>query len=153
VTALEIRILGYALAALIVLGGSFYAGHHVASIHYEARIAADRAAQDKALSDAKDHEIVVLKAQQAATQAAESQYAELKARADNLGGQLADSVRQYASLHSGLLSTAASAAALADATRQGADRDRELAELARQAATACLGDAATLTGLQTWAKR
>lgn len=146
-TPLEIRAIITVVLALL----SGWGGYTLASHHYERLMAADRIAQDSALQIAQQKSIAELQAQQSATVAAENQYAALKVTSDQLSTTLADSVRQYASLRGSVLSTASSTAALADAARQSAASDSELAGLVRSATEACEGDAAQLTALQTWA--
>ena len=150
-TALEIRLIAYAISALVLLGGSGFIGYRVTANHYEALIARDRDAQDKALQGAKDQVIAVQQAQQSAIQASEQKYVDLKNSYDALSADLARSVQQYSQIHSGIVSATSSTAALADATRQSAQRTGELTELVRQAASACASDSAQLTALQTWA--
>jgi hypothetical protein len=134
-----------------MLSGAAWTAYKLTSMHYESIIAADQHAQDVALQASQDKAIADLKTQQAATQAAEKQYADLKTTYDGLSGKLADGVRAYAELRRGLVSATSTAAALADAASQGASRDSELAKLSGQAAQSCLDDAAALTGLQAWA--
>jgi len=80
-TALEIRLIGYALVFLAIVGSAFYLGHHVASIHYETLIAADKAAQTQALLAAQQRVIAAQNAQEAAQTAAESEH-EQRTQAD-----------------------------------------------------------------------
>jgi hypothetical protein len=152
VTALELRIIAYALLALVLLGGSAWVGHRLTAIHYESLLAAEKAAQAAALQDAQRNTIAAQQAQAEALQQAEKQYADLKVDYDSLGGRLADSVRQYAALRSVILSQAGNAAPKPDAVPQGASGDSRLATLSGHAATACLEDAAELTALQSWAR-
>lgn len=148
---LELRILAYGVLALLFAGGNIWLGYHFTAQHYQALAARDAMARDQAIQIQQQQAIAALKAQQAATAAAEKQYETLKATSDATAQRLSDSLSNYAALRGSLLSTAASTATLADAARQGASRNTELAGLVRQATEACLSDAATLTGLQTWA--
>lgn len=151
-TALELRLIGYGLAALLLVGLIGGGGYKLASHHYERLMQADRAAQQQAVLVEQQKTIAAQAAQQAATQAAEKQYADLQAHADDLASRLSSSVSDYAKLRGSLVSASATSAALADAARQGAERNSELASLVRQATESCEGDAAELTALQTWAR-
>jgi len=151
VTALEIRLVAYAVLALGLLGSAAYVGHWLTARHYESLIAADRASQDKALQDAQKLVIEVQEAQQEAVQAAEKKYADLKINYAALSDNLARSVQPYSQIHSGLVSATASTAAVADAARASTQRTSELAELVRQTVVACSSDSAELTALQVWA--
>lgn len=143
---IELRALIY--VAVLFLGG--WGGWTLASHHYERLEAVQKLAQDQALQAQQAKAISDLRAQQAATVAAEKQYADLKVTADSSAQQLARSVSEYAALHRSLLSATGAAASLADAASKGAQRDSELAGLVQQAVAACQGDAAELTALQTW---
>ncbi len=149
-TALEIRLIAYALLALILLGGSGWLGYHFTAAHYERVIAADKAAQSIALQDAQQRYIDEQQARATATQKAEQQYADLKTSYDALSNSLADSVREYTALHSLIVSTAPSTASQPHAGAPRASGDTELADAAGRAAQACLDDAAHLKALQTW---
>jgi chlorite dismutase len=146
---LEIR----AIIAVVLALGAGWGGYTLASHHYERLMATDRIAQDTAIQAQQVKAIADLQAQQAATVAAEKQYEALKATSDGLSQRLADSVSNYASLRGSVLSTASSAAALADAARASSTSNSELASLVRSATEACEGDAAQLTALQTWANQ
>lgn len=150
-TALEIRLIAYAIAAIVLLGGAGFIGYRVTANHYETLIARDRAAQDKALQDAKDQFIAAQQAQQSATRESEQKYVDLKNQYDALGSHLADSVRQYATLRSGIVSATSTAATAADAASQSAQRTSELASLVRQAVDAIADDSAQCAALQQWA--
>lgn len=150
-TALEIRLIAYALGFLAIVGVTAWSVHTLDAHHYERLEAADKLAQAAAFQAQQQKTIDDLKAQQAATQAAEKQLETLKAATDGTSRQLSDSVRAYAELRRGLLSATSTAATLADATSKGAQRDSELANLVQQATAGCLNDAAALTALQTWA--
>jgi septal ring factor EnvC (AmiA/AmiB activator) len=150
-TPLEIKILIYGVLALIFASGNIWLGCHFTAQHYEALQARDALARDQAIQSQQEKAIAALTAQQAATAAAEKQYADLKSTADGLSQRLADSLRTYTQIRSGLLSSASNTAALADATREGTQRNTELVGLVQRATEACLGDSAQLTGLQTWA--
>lgn len=149
-TALEVRILAYGLVVLSLMAFGGWSGYRLTRNHYEAVIAADRAAQDKALAQAQAATIAAQQAQAAATQASEKQYAALKASYDGLGARLADSVREYASLHRLILSEGSGPSAEPHAAGTGAGGDSSLAALSGRAASACLQDAAELTALQSW---
>ena len=151
-TALEIRLLSYIAAGLLYTGLIIWGTVTLTSHHFERIEAADRLAQAAQVQTQQQKTIDDLKAQQAATQAAEQKYADLKATTAGLSDQLSRSVSEYTALRRGLVSTAASTAALADAARQGTERDSQLASLVRSATEACEGDAAELTALQQWAK-
>lgn len=148
---LELRIIVYCVAAILFGACNIWIGYHFTAQHYEAIAARDALARDQAIQTQQEKAIAALTAQQAATAAAEKQYADLKTTADGLSDRLAASVSGYAALRRGILSATTSAASAADAAAQGARRDTELAGLVRQATAACLGDAAQLTGLETWA--
>lgn len=150
---LELRLIAYAIVTLFLLGGAGWAGHRLTALHYEAIISRNQIAQDQAVLAQQTKALAVLQVQQAATQAAEKQYADLKSTSDGLSQRLADSVSNYAALHRGIMSATSAATAAADAASQGAKRDSELAGLVRQATEACQGDAAELTALQTWARK
>ncbi len=73
-TALEIRLIAYALLALILLGGAGWVGHRLTARHYEALIAANKAAQDEALQEAQRDVIAAQAAQAQALQRAEKDH-------------------------------------------------------------------------------
>jgi len=150
-TALEIRLLAYALLALILLGGAGYVGAHFTALHYERVMAADRAAQTQAILIEQQKTIAAQAAQQAATQAAEKQYEDLKASADATAQRLSDSVRQLAALHSFVLSSPPGSPAQPDATPAESTGPDRLAAAAGRVDKTCREDAARLTALQTWA--
>lgn len=150
-TALEIRLIAYAVLAFVLLGMAGYLGYHFTSAHYERVIAADKAAQAIALQDAQYKVIAAQRAQEEATQTAEKQYETLKTSYDAISNDLASSVQQYASLHRLIVSTATSATTKPDAAGPSSSSIDSLAELVRQATAACANDAAELTALQTWA--
>lgn len=152
-TALELRLIAYGLLAFLMLGGSGFGGYQLASHHYERLMAADQLAQQNAVIAAQEKTAAVVAAQQAASIAAEKQYEDLRTSANTLGDQLANSLRQYASLRDAIVSTAGSSAASAHAASKGPSGDQSLTGLAGQAATGCLEDAAELTALQSWALR
>lgn len=149
-TALELRLISYGLAALLLLCGSAWLGCHFTAAHYERVIASDKAYQALALQDAQQKVIAAQQAQQSATQKAEQQYADLKTSYDALSNALADSVRQYTALSGRNLPAASGSPAQPDASSQGTGGDTELANTAGQAAQACLDDAAHLAALEAW---
>jgi len=151
VSPLEIRLIAYIFAGLLYTGFVSWGAATIESHHRDRVEAADRLAQAAQVQAQQVKAIADLKAQQAATAVAEQKYADLKAATSGISDQLARSVSDYAALRRGILSTSATAATLADAARQGAQRDSELASLVRQATSACLEDSTTLTALQTWA--
>jgi septal ring factor EnvC (AmiA/AmiB activator) len=151
-TALEIRLLAYLGAGIAYTALIVWATVTLTNHHWERVTAADRLAQAAQVQAQQQKTIDDLKAQQAATAAAEQKYAELKANTAGLSDQLSRSVSEYSALRRGLVSATSSTAALADAARAGAQRDSELAGLVRQATEACQGDAAQLTALQIWAR-
>lgn len=151
-TALEIRLLGYGIFLILIVGGSGVGGYRIASHHYQALLQADRAAQQEALLLQQQKTIAAQAAQASASEAAQRQIEDAKASSVLLGSELAASVRHYAALHSELLSATARPAASADAAGQGTQSDPGLAELAGAATAACEEDAATLSALQAWAK-
>lgn len=150
-TALELRILAYGALALALMAFGGWSGYRLTANHYQALIAADRDAQDKALSQAQAATISAQQAQAAATQKAEQQYADLKASYDSLGSRLADSVRELTAIHRLVLPKGPGSTTEPHAAGAGPGGDSSLAELSGQAAAACLQDAAELTSLQTWA--
>lgn len=150
-TALEIRLIAYVLAGLFYTGFISWGAVTLTNHHWERVTAAEKLAQAAEVQTQQVKVISDLKSQQAATVAAEQKYVDLKAATSGISDQLSRSVSEYSALRRGVLSTSASAAALADAARQGTQRDTELAGLVRQATGACLEDSATLTALQTWA--
>lgn len=150
-TALEIRLIAYAVLAFVLLGLSGYLGYHFTAAHYERVIALRDAAEARALSASQEKVIAAQAAQAEATQKAETQYESLKSNYDSLSGHLADSVREYASLRSVIVSRATGPAAQPDAASPSPSSLDSLAELVRQATAACTSDAAELTALQTWA--
>lgn len=149
-TSLEIRLIAYALVALVLLGGSGWLGYHLTAAHYERVIASDKAAQALALQGAQQRVIDAQAALASATQKAEQQYADLKTSYDALSNSLADSVREYTALHSLIVSTVPGATSQSNASTPRAGGDTELADAAGHAAQACLDDAAHLAALQTW---
>lgn len=150
-TALEIRLIAYVFAGLAYTGFISWGAVTLTNHHRDRVEAAEKLEQAAEVQAQQAEAIADLKTQQAATAAAEQKYVDLKAATDGLSDQLSRSVQNYAELRRGILSTNASTAALADAARQGAERDSQLAGLVRQATSACLEDSATLTALQTWA--
>lgn len=151
-TALELRLIGYGLLALILIGGAGTAGYKLAANHYQRVMQADQLAQQNAVIAAEEKTAAVVAAQQAAAIAAEKQYDDLKGSATTLGDELASSLRQYAALRRVLVPTAATATAESHAAGQGTSGDPGVAGMAGQAAQACLEDAAELTALQSWAR-
>lgn len=151
-TQLEIRILAYGLALLLIVGGSIWFGYHFTARHYQALIARDKAAQTQALVDAQAKVIAAQQAQEQATQQAEKQYEDLKAHYDGLSQRLADSVRAYAALRTLIVPKATPAASGPDGAGPGTGSDQRLANLSGLAAQGCLHDAAELTALQSWSK-
>ena len=151
-TALELRLIAYGLGALLIIGTVGTGGYKLAAHHYQALMAADKAAQEEALHEADQRVIAAQQAQAAASDAAEKQYENLKADSDALGHRLTDSLREYAALRGLIVSEASHPAGSADAAGQGTQGNPGIADLSGQAASACLEDAAKLTSLQTWAK-
>jgi len=80
-TTLEIRLLAYALLALILFGGSAWVGAHFTAKHYQAILTAQEAAQTQALVQAQQRVIDAQNAQKAAETAAENEH-ELRTQAD-----------------------------------------------------------------------
>jgi hypothetical protein len=105
VTALEIRLIAYAILALGLIGGSAWAGHKLTAMHYEALIARDKAAQDKALQSAQQRVIDAQAAQAVAEHKAESDH-EVLVQADTTSrNAILGSVRSLeTALHLGSLS-------------------------------------------------
>ena len=151
-TALEVRIIAYGLAVLGLIGFGGWSGYRLTRNHYEAAIAADRAAQDNVLAQAQAATIAAQNAQAAATRASEQQYENLKASYDGLGARLADSVRELTAIHRSLVSSGPRAPAEPHAASAGAGGDTGIAAAAGRATDACLHDAAELTALQSWAQ-
>lgn len=150
-TALELRLIGYGLLALILIGGAGTAGYKLAANHYQREMQAEELAQQSAVAAAQEKTAAVVAQQQAASVAAEKQYDDLKGSATTLGDELASSLRQYAALRRVPVSTPSTAPTEPHAAGQGASGDQGVAGLAGQAAQACLEDAAELTALQSWA--
>lgn len=151
-TPLEMRLICYGLAALLIIGGAGVGGYELAAHHYQRLAAAEQIAQANAVIAQQQKNAALVAQQQAAGVAAEKQYDDLKASATTLGDELADSLREYESLRTHLLPTTASTASEPDAAPAGAGGTEQVATLAGSAATACLGDAAELQALQSWAK-
>lgn len=149
---LEVRLIAYGILALLIITSSGYAGHKLTAMHYQAVIAEDKAAQDRALQEAQRDVIAAQQVQAAAIQASEKKYEDLKGSYDAISSQLADSVRAYAGLRGGVMSATSSAASAADAASRSAQSASELAGLVQQASNACLNDSARLTALQLWAE-
>jgi len=76
-TALEIRLIAYAVLTLGLLGSAAYVSHKLTAMHYQAVLDADRAAQDKALQQAEQRVIAAQAAQAQAIQQAERDHATL----------------------------------------------------------------------------
>ncbi len=150
-TALEIRLIVYAVLAFMLLGMAGYLGYHFTAAHYERVIALRDAAESRALQDAQSKVIAVQKAQEEATQKAETKYATLKNSYDALSNDLASSVQQYASLHRLIVSRPADTPTKPNAAGSSSSSIDSLTELVRQATAACTSDSAELTALQTWA--
>lgn len=106
-TALEVKLIAYALLALILFGGSAWVGAHFTAKHYQAVIAANTAAQTQALLQAQQRVIDAQNAQKAAETAAENAHA-LMVQADTASRTATlGSVRNLeAALHSRLLPAA-----------------------------------------------
>lgn len=151
-TALEIRLILYSLAGLLLIGGSVWLGYHFTREYYVDQIERTQAAQAQALSQAQQAVIAAQNTQQAASQAAEKQYADLSKANGDLSNRLASSLQNYTQLRGGIVSATSTAAAAVNAASEGTRRNTELVGLVRQATDACLGDAAQLTALETWAK-
>lgn len=142
----------YALAVLVLAGGGFYGGYHMASRTYQLRADALQGAQDKAVADAQARVIAAQSAQAQASAQAEKDYAELKDSNDTLATQLTDSLRRYTQAREHPVPTASGAPAQPPGTGPFAPGDSALTELAGLAGQACLEDAAELTALQGWAR-
>lgn len=149
--AWEIKLLVYIVLGLGYTGFVSWGSVTLTNHHWERVGAAEKLAQAAQVQVQQEKTIVELHAQQAATVAAEQKYVDLKAATSGISNQLSRSVSDYSALRRSVLSTASSAAALADAARQSSESDRQLTELVRQATNACLDDSTTLTALQTWA--
>lgn len=106
-TALEIRLIAYAILGFILMGGSAWAGHKLTAMHYEALIARDKSAQDEALQSAQQRVIAAQQAQAAAETKAEKDH-EVLVQADTVSrNAILGSVRSLESaLHLGSLSPA-----------------------------------------------
>src|SRR5690348_7021218 len=109
-TVLELRILVYGLAALLIISGAGFCGYELSAHHYQRLMAADQVAQQNAVIAEQQKNVALVAQQQAASIAAEKQYEDLKASATHLGGELATSLREYAALRASLVPSAASAA-------------------------------------------
>lgn len=149
--ALEIRIIAYAVLAIVLLGGAGWAGHHFTALHYEALIARDKLSQDRALQDAQQRVIAVQAAQDSARQQAEKQYADLKSNYDGLSQRLVASVRAFTdTIRSGAVPSVSPATAGTHAASPGPGSAGAIADAAGAASQGCLRDAAALASLQTW---
>lgn len=151
-TALEIRLLGYGLLLILIVGGSAFMGYRLSSRHYQALMTADKAAEQQAVLAQQEKVIAARMAQEAASVAAEKQVEDAKASSALIGDELARSLRSYAYLRSSLMSAASKPTADSHASAEGAAGNPGLTGLAGQAATACEEDAATLSALQSWAR-
>lgn len=160
-TALEIRLLGYALLGLLVIGGSGWIGHKLTRMHYEALIARDRDAQDQALQTAQRNVIAAQQAQAAAEQRAEQDHetlvqADTASRAAILGSvRSLETALHLSSLstpvdHSGQSGGAAPGSASSDGL---GDLVEQLNERIAQATAACQHDSAELAGILELAPR
>lgn len=150
-SAWEIKLLVYIIFGLGYTAFVSWGSVTLESHHRDRIEAAEKLAQAAEVQSQQIKSIADLKVQQAATVAAEQKYVDLKAITSGISDQLARSVSEYSALRRGILSTNASTTALADAARQSAERNTQLAGLVRQATSSCLDDSATLTALQTWA--
>lgn len=150
-SAWEIKLLVYIIFGLGYTAFVSWGSVTLESHHRDRIEAAEKLAQAAKVQSQQIKSIADLKVQQAATVAAEQKYVDLKAITSGISDQLARSVSEYSALRRGILSTNASTTALADAARQSAERNTQLAGLVRQATSSCLDDSATLTALQTWA--
>lgn len=126
-TALEIRLIGYALLLLAIVSGSAWAGYKLTAIHYEGAIARDKAAQNEALQSAQQNVIIAQRAQAAAEQQAEKDHAILVQADTASRNAILGSVRSLeAALHLGGLSGAMDHSAQPGGSAAGAGSDPEL---------------------------
>ena len=135
-TALEFRLIAYGLLFLIIVGGSGFLGYHIAARHYQAVMAADRAASEQAVLAQQERTIAAQNAANAASVAAEKQYEDLKASSALVGDELSRSLRAYAYLRRSLMSSKSNTPSGSNATARGPEGDQSLAGLAGQAAKA-----------------
>lgn len=103
----EIRLIAYAVLALVTMGGAAWGAHVITSHHYERLMAADKLAQDTALQEAQQKVIAAQTERAAATQQVEKAH-ELLVQADSASrAAVVGSVRNLeAALHLGGLSAA-----------------------------------------------
>lgn len=76
-TPFQIRLAAYLVIVLLLFGSGTWVGSHFTAKHYQASIAADKAAQDVALQDAQRNVIAAQQARAAALDKAEKDHAQL----------------------------------------------------------------------------
>lgn len=154
-TALEIRLIAYAVLGLIVLGGAAWGGHKLTAMHYEALIARDKAAQDQALQSAQQRVIAAQQAQQAAEQKAETDHENLVQADTASRNAILGSVRSLeTALHLGSLPAAVDHPSQSGGAATSPSSPDGLAELVGQlnqriaeATAACQHDSSELAGI------
>lgn len=154
-TALEIRLIGYALLLLAIVSGSAWAGYKLTAIHYEGAIARDKAAQNEALQSAQQNVIIAQRAQAAAEQQAEKDHAILVQADTASRNAILGSVRSLeAALHLGGLPGSVDHPGQPGGTASGtggpdglADFVGRLNDSIAKATAACQHDSAELAGI------
>lgn len=150
-TPLEIRLIAYIVTGLLYTGFVSWGSVTLESHHRDRVEAADKLAQAAQVQVQQAQVIADLKAQQAATVAAENKYETLKNDYAALSSRFDSSLSNYTQVHGQLVSATSTAAALTHAAATGACSDTEVGRLSGEAVKAALSDAAELAGLQTWA--
>lgn len=154
-TPLELRIIAYALAALLSFGAVAWGVHTLDAHHYERIAQADKLAQDQALQDAQQQVIAAQAERAAATQQVERAH-ELLVQADSASrAAVVGSVRNLeTALHLGSLSAAVGNTGQSGGTTSGAGSTAGSAEgidrlnaSVERAIAACQHDSTELAGI------
>lgn len=154
-TALEIRLILYGALVLALIGFGGWSGYRLTRNHYEAVLAADKAAQQDALAMAQRNVIAAQKAQQVATQQAQKDHEALVTADTQSRNAILGSVRNLeTALHLGSLRPAVADPGQLGGAASGTSSPDELTELVGRlnqsiatATAACQHDSSELAGI------
>lgn len=127
---LEIRIIAYAISALVIFGGIGWLGYHVAQKHYEAILTSEHFAQAQALSQAQAAVIAAQNAQKNAEDKAEQETLKREQVDTDSRSAVLVSVRGLeTAIHSRLLPTAVAGSGAVQASQSSSIDPQRLAGL------------------------
>lgn len=150
-SALEIRLIAYAVALVALLGATSWETWRLTADHYQAVHAKELKAAQDALEREQAHTIEVQNQQAAITANVGQRYEALQADRDRLARQFADSVRAFAAAAGHPPAPEVPGAPGGDYGPGGRpDPADELAALAGAAHDACLKAGDELTAAQDW---